>query len=79
MVRGDRAREPIFKMAQPEIEAKNYNLAEKEGVEKDGSEGSVENVDKANLVVMAADVDEEEAVEPESVEENAAQSVEAGA
>lgn len=34
MIRGERAREPIFKVAQPEVEAENYTFQEKETEEK---------------------------------------------
>lgn len=37
MLRGDRARNPIFIMAQPEEEAKNYNLVDKEDREHDAA------------------------------------------
>ena len=37
MIRGERARKPIFLMAQPEEEAKNYNLVDgEEQQEEDG-------------------------------------------
>ena len=65
MIRGDRAREPIFKIGHAEPEAKNYNLA------GDVDEGAEVQDDKPKEVDGASDGTEEEGGAVEVTEEAA--------
>lgn len=62
ILRGDRAREPIFVRAQPEIEKENYNLDDDENKSdtKDGNEDSDANIGKGKVVDIEGDDGDDE-------------------
>ncbi len=49
-LRGNRARKPIFLMAQPEEEAKNYNLESEVSEQKEKEESTNDDADKASVI-----------------------------
>lgn len=59
ILRGDRAREPIFVRAQPAIETENYNLDDDENNKSDTNEDSDDNIGKGKTVDIESDEDDD--------------------